>query len=131
MRNCFYSSRLLKMLFSVPRVMVGMLLFVAITGKAKHRQYRPKLVQDCRVHRGYLLMERDRCNFRITTYGCRGGCLSSAKPFSHRTGFAKSCSCCAPIQSSIKETTVLCRGRRKVIRYPVARKCACRPCLND
>ena len=118
------------MFLSVSKVLVGMLLFVIITAKTKHRQYRPRVMLDCRVYRGYLLMQRDECTFKIQTFGCRGVCLSSAKPFSHRIGFASSCSCCAPIESTIREKTVSCGGERKVIRYPVARKCACRPCLN-
>lgn len=118
------------MLLSVSKVLVGLLLFVTITAKSKHRQYRQRVISDCKVADGYLLMQRDECKFSIKTSGCRGPCLSSAKPFSHRTGFASSCSCCAPIKSTIRETTVSCRGRRKVIRYPVAIECACRPCLN-
>lgn len=84
----------------------------------------------CEVHKGWLLMDRDKCRIEIPTFGCRGGCFSSAKPFSHRIGFASSCACCAPIESTIEEREVQCNGQTKVIRYPVARKCACRPCLN-
>lgn len=125
MQNYFYSARLLKMLLSVTQVMVVALLFrVATTGKSSHRQHR----FDCQVSKGYLYMGKADCSFKITTFGCRGSCLSSAKPFSHRTGFASSCGCCAPIEDTIEEKTVTCRGEKKVIRYPVARKCACRPC---
>ncbi|CAH3124792.1 hypothetical protein pdam_00017197 [Pocillopora damicornis] len=115
----------LKMLFSVTQVMVVVLLLAATTGKSTHRLQQPS---DCRKSKGYLIMGKANCSFRITTFGCRGGCLSSAKPFSYGTGFASSCGCCAPIEDTIEEKTVTCWGERKVIRYPVAKRCACRTC---
>lgn len=108
------------------------LLFTALTAKSKPRKKvvpYPRVRGACEVHKGWLI-RRDECDIRIPTYGCRGGCFSSARPFSHRIGFASSCSCCAPIKSVIIEIKVPCNGQTKVIRYPVAKKCACRPCLN-
>ena len=118
------------MLLSVSKVVVGILLIVTVTAKQKRRQYWPRPTSDCEVRRGFLQTKRDGCKFTISTSGCGGSCLSSAKPFSHRIGFASSCSCCAPIEATIKEKSVSCHGVTKVIRYPEAKKCACRPCLN-
>lgn len=117
------------MMLSVFKLVVIMLLFTAITA-AKSKNRMSYVRRDCKVQKGYLLMQRAKCTFKIPTFGCRGGCLSSAKPFSHRIGFASSCSCCAPIESIIKEREVNCEGVMKTIRYAVAKKCACRPCLN-
>ncbi|KAJ7384183.1 hypothetical protein OS493_023512 [Desmophyllum pertusum] len=116
------------MLLSYSKVITvfGLLLFIAITAQSKQR----RIFSDCVVRDGRLIMQRDGCKFTIKTKACGGGCLSSAKPFSHTTGFASSCSCCAPIASIIKERTVNCHGVKKVIRYPEVIRCACRPCLN-
>lgn len=118
------------MLISVSKVVVGILLIVIVTAKQKNRPYWPRLTSDCEVRGGSLQMQSDGCTFKIPTSGCRGSCLSSAKPFTNRIGFASSCSCCAPIEATIKEKSVNCHGVIKVIRYPEAKKCACRPCLN-
>lgn len=111
------------------KFVIGMLLFTAIAAKPRKRPLYYSRVSHCKVQKGYLFIQRGECSFRISTTGCRGGCLSSAKPFSHRIGFASSCSCCAPIQAIVRERVVQCRQGTKVIRYPEAIKCACRPCL--
>ena len=118
------------MLLVVSKFTLGVLLFSALIAESQHKQFPRRSRSDCSVHKGYLIMRRDECKFTIGSFGCRGDCLSSAKPFSHRIGWASSCSCCAPIEARIEEKTVVCRGVKKVIRFSVATKCACRPCLN-
>lgn len=124
----FFLRRLRKMMLSISKFVVGMLLLTSIT--AKQRRTDRYWKTECQVRPGTLTRERKNCMFSIRTFGCRGRCLSTARPFSYGNGFASSCSCCAPIESSIEEKRVLCEGELKVIRYSVAKKCACRTCFN-
>lgn len=65
----------------------------------------------------------------LRSSGCSGECFSSTTSFSYRTGFASSCSCCAPVQYKVRTLTFPCPGKRHTIRYSSATKCACRPCV--
>ena len=74
--------------------------------------------------------------------GCIGECETFTKPHKHRPGYAVSCSCCAPISTSIQRVKLYCmdsqnRPVQKYVGFPVlspkapytrGRQCLCRPC---
>ena len=103
--------------------------------KRKKTQNHYWRVGPCQVQKALIQLNSKRwgiCkSITITTTGCRGGCLSSARPYSHGVGIATSCSCCSPLESIIREHRVPgCGGKTVLVRLPEAKRCACRPCIN-
>lgn len=118
-------------------VVTVLLLFTAMAAKPKRKKTQNHYwrVGPCQVQKALIQLKSKRwgiCkSITITTSGCRGGCLSSARPYGHGVGIATSCSCCSPIESIIREFRVKgCGGKTVLVRLPEAKKCACRPCIN-
>ena len=61
----------------------------------------------------------------ISSFGCKGYCISTAKPRFGINGFAETCTCCKPIKTRVKRI-VLCNSLPTVV--AVATKCTCRTC---
>ncbi|CAH3170046.1 unnamed protein product [Porites lobata] len=111
-------------------VVTVLLLFNAMTTKPKRKKTQNHYwrVGPCQVQKALIQLNSKRwgiCkSITITTTGCRGGCLSSARPYSHGVGIATSCSCCSPLESIIREHRVPgCGGKTVLVRLPEAKRC--------
>lgn len=120
---CFRFARMLRLLFAC--ILLLFLLRDADSfAEASH----------CDLRRAFFTQTFPQRSCRpsriiIRSLGCYGECFSSATSFSYKTGFASTCSCCQPIQYKVRKVATRCNGKRKIIQFPSASKCACRPCL--
>ncbi len=90
-----------------------------------------KRMHACKPRLGISTIDISGCTtVRVGSKGCDGHCMSSAIPkVSGVGGFARTCSCCSPIQSVTKHVKLHCtNGQKKTVALPVATKCKCRPC---
>jgi len=92
------------------------------------RFYRRRVGPSCSVRKGFIMANLGECSFRLPSRGCYGECLSSVQPLDEKPGLASSCSCCAPIKMVWRKKTLRCKNKVEDVRYPVAIRCACRPC---
>ena len=103
------------------------LIFITLTGihTSKARRHR---TTHCKPRVGIITIEIRGCKkLMIGSTGCDGHCSSSAIP--KVTGFATTCSCCAPVERVTKPITLNCaNGVKRKLSLPVAKKCKCRPC---
>ena len=61
----------------------------------------------------------------VSSFDCKGYCISTAKPRFGVKGFAETCTCCKPIRTRVKRV-VLCNSFPATM--SVATMCTCRTC---